>query len=1367
MNDVLLNYIAQAILGGASGFITNDYAINMLFKEYTPLKIGGVIKKTRNEFIDNLSSIVENDIINKDKLHEILNDDAFKEKFETLTADFFHDCIYEAVGKETFSDIDGFESSLVNVDKFVADVINEHIPEITNLIIDYLKPKDILNEIQLEKISDSLYITLNNALKNTDITEKILLSFYNQNKHLKIKDVFKNTENSPNVVIHNIFAKFVEVIKTNDYSVSVNDIFDAANFNTAVNSAKVIFYDKELKDIVNISNEQRLRLSTEFTDFINSERGQQNVCSLCNSLFFYVEKCDKSIFQLLDSSFEEGLKDYIAENLPHVTKVIINWINENSLTIDKIIEESIDEVIKESDGLKGKLLSTIKNTYFHDLSQKYSIVQKIISYVENITEPEKLGTAISSKLIELLNNLSVSEVILEAEKNNVTASKAATFVSDYLNNNFEIIFNTLIDNVENIHVKDILPEYSLNNINLNMILTSNTVIEMLEKKSIVKINNMMSVDLENILNEPKAKEYISKANNFTVKTINSNSGSVKDWINGQITSAADEKGTLKNQTTYEKVSEEIYKKYAVSAENLKIIKISHALDKLNSIDNISINSSEALRSYVINNTDSILKGSVKGIVSSNLNKLSDDELVDFANEFIGRELKPIMYFGGILGVAAGIILAAIQNSPVNPGEINISSMITYAFVGFSTNVIAINMLFRPYKEKKFLSKIPFLRHFSLGFIIKNQKSFAKSTAHFIDNNLLSKKSINELFTDYKSSIKGSFVNSVADNNYETISNILTSNKPNIANSLFSYGKVSITNNMKSFSNFIAEKIVNFKLSSLFTDNVIKKLSKQGAVKIFETQNLASNIYLSINSKNKLNSKFSNSFLNKIFTSYTTKYYSKLKVFLSDESSIKNYILKFEDKYRSMTNKSIDDMLDVEKKAGLSMIVSEKISSIILSQSSRNKVSQSAVNLFNRVFDKNKSFEELFDGKLKEYIDKKMPDLLKNISTMVKSNVKESKGKIALMVQSEIKSSLGFLERGMYTIVGGDEIVDELLKKIIEVKVPRFIDEKEDELNNIASSIINEKFYKAKVQVLHSGLDKIQLNELIDKYLDSENSAVIESKIQRGIEEIFKKAGNKNLNDILKFFSLNDLNSILKAYYGELNALFSKIQTSVDTNQEEIINKISLLTFDVSNKFMNTAFNEIFEGISQEDVKIILDNIIEILGRNEFIEKAITESLDTYKSYVSDMNLSTIINKNEFIKSTENYVKELINNQGTEFTAKAVLTSVIDEAASENFSFINEETKLYALNSFVDACILSLKRNLYEILKAIEFDRIAKEEIEKMESKKVHEMFNSFGGKYFKNLMLYGFGGFVFGINMYVGLSLTALKIISEIFTKKD
>ena len=35
----------QGFSGAVAGYITNKYAVNMIFKEYTPLKIGGAVKK--------------------------------------------------------------------------------------------------------------------------------------------------------------------------------------------------------------------------------------------------------------------------------------------------------------------------------------------------------------------------------------------------------------------------------------------------------------------------------------------------------------------------------------------------------------------------------------------------------------------------------------------------------------------------------------------------------------------------------------------------------------------------------------------------------------------------------------------------------------------------------------------------------------------------------------------------------------------------------------------------------------------------------------------------------------------------------------------------------------------------------------------------------------------------------------------------------------------------------------------------------------------------------------------------------------------------------------------------------------------------
>ena len=72
--------ILQSISGGVAGYITNKYAVNMLFKEYTPLKLGGVVKKNKEKFIDEISTLVEKDIINGKTLKKHIHGEEFKKQ---------------------------------------------------------------------------------------------------------------------------------------------------------------------------------------------------------------------------------------------------------------------------------------------------------------------------------------------------------------------------------------------------------------------------------------------------------------------------------------------------------------------------------------------------------------------------------------------------------------------------------------------------------------------------------------------------------------------------------------------------------------------------------------------------------------------------------------------------------------------------------------------------------------------------------------------------------------------------------------------------------------------------------------------------------------------------------------------------------------------------------------------------------------------------------------------------------------------------------------------------------------------------------------------------------------------------------------
>jgi uncharacterized membrane protein YheB (UPF0754 family) len=1338
MNEILLNHIVRAILGGASGYITNDYAINMLFKEYTPFKLGGVIKKTRNEFIENLSSMIENDIIDKEKLHGILNSDEFKDKFDILTRDFYENCLYDLAGDDKFSDIDGFDSTLKGLDIFVAEILNDNLENLIGLIADNFNAGCFLTSIQSDNIAASIYASFGELFKNTEILEKIIKIFYEANKELKLSDIF--AFDMPG--IDNLVNKAVEITAAN----ADPEIF--LSFDAALSEALNVFYEKQIKDIIKIDKEKAASL------FSRAEV-HSAVYKVYRSLLSYGKGLNKTLYSIIDPAFERSLKKYIKDNLPYISEHLVGYVQKNSRQIDRIIEDSIDQVLNEAEGLRAKLLKSFKNAYFDNLSKKYGIVDKIISYIKQFAGSEKLSIQISNKIIEGLDTITISEIVTAVESN-FNIDRGYDILKDYMNKNGAVIIESLENYFGKLKVKDILPRFDLT---VEKVLSSGTVREFLKNKSRHYLESVMSKELKILLGEDNLDAYVKKASDYLKEKYWAEGSSIKTYIREKIGSLDIEGNRLKSKELTGLIHKGAYAKYKNEALKLRDLNLSLALDKLNSIENITENSSETIRRYTINNSDIILKGSVKGIVSDNLNKLTDDELVGFANDFIGRELKPIMFFGGVLGVIAGLILAGVQNSPLDPSEINFANMATYAFVGFITNVIAINMIFKPYKEIKMFSEIPFLRNFSLGYIVKNQKNFAKSTAYYIDTNLLSKKSINELFERHKDKIKDGFIESIAEDDFAALGSLLMKNREGIIRGTFNFLSHTALKNLSALSNYLYEMISRAKLSSLLSDKSIENLSNfiGGSIK---TDDISKGLYSAIRSEKKLKSIFSMRFINELLRDKAGKLYDGIINFMKP-SVIKAQIIKYEDKYIKKTDKTIEEVFNENDVSRFS----EKINEAVFSEAFKNNVSSAVIATFNKLFERDKTFEELFDGRIKAYIDRNLPQILNKALQIIKDNLAENKAVVSASLRAEFKASLGFIEGGFYAFVDGDKLIDDLVGKIMTEKLPVFMQVKKHEINEIMSDFINNRFYKARVEVLYTGLNKLQINEVIERYL-SANKEKLKSKIDYLLLELYNKTKGRKLNDTLDLFNLKDPGSFIKSYESEINAFSDTLYSYLTDNKDKTKEDIFSFASSAAAEFMDLRFGDIFFNFTRDDIYGIGKNISHILDKDDGIKKVFEFLIKEYRKYNKDICLDHYINRDEFKCSAQMFVQKLLINYEAEKELKQILNTIFDSAVNCNFNFIDSRSKEYTVNIFAESSIEALKRNMDDILKTVEFDKIAEEEIEKMEPEKIHQMFNSFAGKYFRALMLYGIGGFVFGINMYVGFSLTGLKILSETLNKR-
>jgi uncharacterized membrane protein YheB (UPF0754 family) len=194
---------------------------------------------------------------------------------------------------------------------------------------------------------------------------------------------------------------------------------------------------------------------------------------------------------------------------------------------------------------------------------------------------------------------------------------------------------------------------------------------------------------------------------------------------------------------------------------------------------------ESISTFFYNNLPELLEGKIAEAASTNLHKLSDQEVQVAIEDFMGKELKPITYLGALLGAAAGLIFAAsgaetaIFNA--SPAWVDyLSSAVLYGGVGWLTNVLAIWMIFHPYQQKSLAGfKLPF----TPGIVAKNRSRFANSMGKFVEKELLKANSAAEIIEQNHSQISARTVEFFEENDYQQFFDLIAENNQILAETI--------------------------------------------------------------------------------------------------------------------------------------------------------------------------------------------------------------------------------------------------------------------------------------------------------------------------------------------------------------------------------------------------------------------------------------------------------------------------------------------------------------------------------------------------------------------------------------------------------
>lgn len=765
MQEELLNMLIPILSGGLAGYLTNTYAINMLFKEYTPLKIGGVIKKTKSEFIKEMADVVEQDIINPRNIQSCFQEEAFKRSLEDTIQDFFNQELAKVVGDQRIQDIQGysqteaafkaqwqryFESNQKNIQAQIEKALT-HIQWHESQLVKQLTDTWALEGIQAAQNTNQIENWIQEAVE--------ALASQSMAELLDI-DKLKEAYSPENI------EKWLAPIDTKELA---NHLLSGDIQGTLENYLSGEWTSKNIGDYLHIDAKafsQKLDLNTLIEAFVENAQ-RQNPGTLENWLA------------------EEGIQELYQQLWPiYKMKIqgLILWIQQNQSTLEPYLQQLLDETIAETRESRNMLSNSMLESKSKNLVQDMDVVEKLKDFLKNELENRQLFMALEDRLIKALQNIDLALykdrlADLSADNLNQATGQIQQLLEEALVKfQGQSIQSMLTDSRKKALAALIqkealqgLQEFLGNTAALSQslsLLVSQAFTGFKEKT----LKDFISPDQIAGLSE-KAYQWLK-----TEGIASKNQG--LQWIG--MPENKEKVAKLIAEALAPVLETQIINIYQAKEADIKEKTIEEIISHWNENASIGSKVSEQLIGLFQKEIGQFTQGKISSIVTSNLEKLNEDELCDLVHEFIGKELGPITYFGAVLGALAGLGLGFMDGAAI-PAQVGV-----YAVVGWATNFIALQMLFRPYNEKKWMSKIPGLKYLSQGYIIKNKNAFARNLGEVIEKELLAPESVAKLFNDYKQELSDTLLNHLTADEKARVIHILAKYEPELVKALNSW-----------------------------------------------------------------------------------------------------------------------------------------------------------------------------------------------------------------------------------------------------------------------------------------------------------------------------------------------------------------------------------------------------------------------------------------------------------------------------------------------------------------------------------------------------------------------------------------------------
>ncbi|MDX1903413.1 MAG: DUF445 family protein, partial [Thermonemataceae bacterium] len=405
---MFLESLAKIVSGSVVGYVTNDLAVQMLFRKRFGL--GGIVLKTHTQFVENISVLVERDIVNHHTLSREFEHENFRKVVADSVNDFYANQLPIRFTNLQISDIQGANKSWELISQNLFNSFAAGLEGYLKAILQNIQSLDLIEEQEAQELIARIIESFKKIMNHIDIESSLSLIIEDATQH-NLEEIFGETlYQKLSQDIGQILWHFYESIVDNPEDVSelIGKLLAELRENNLFTLLAQSLSQKSIFEFLDKEQWNALVQKSlgQITQFIHSEKGDLMIETLSRLIVRSLSQEKITIFDLLNPQLADNFKLFLQQQLPQILESFIIFIQAQKEKIDELIDVTF------RNNTNYLLQDWLLDIFVGSISEKAKVVKRIVDYIENY-DVEELAQMGSNYVVDYLQRNTLSDIIAQ------------------------------------------------------------------------------------------------------------------------------------------------------------------------------------------------------------------------------------------------------------------------------------------------------------------------------------------------------------------------------------------------------------------------------------------------------------------------------------------------------------------------------------------------------------------------------------------------------------------------------------------------------------------------------------------------------------------------------------------------------------------------------------------------------------------------------------------------------------------------------------------------------------------------------------------------------------------------------------------